>query len=422
MIDIAFVISFAFIGTILGCITGLVPGFHVNNLALLLLSASPSILAFLSPCGELASLLVGAMVVSASIAHTFVNIIPSTFIGAPEEDTALVLLPAHSMLLEGRGYGAISLSAVGSFGAAVMAFLFVVPFRFTLCSPLNLYWVIRRIIPWILLAITLILVLTEKSGKHIVYAALIFSLSGIFGMEILHMNSHSIVGMEVSLLFPALAGLFGVPTLLHSFSSPSLPEQIIEEETAPGSWKDIAAGTVSGAFVSILPGVTSAVATIMAMVARRKSDRKNVIVTLSSVNTATSFFVLVVLFMVERARSGSAIVLGELMDVERWSGTLPPQSLCYLMISVIVSAIVSYHATKFLGRIIATHISRISYGTIAKSSVALISAMVLAFTGLTGIVVLITGTLIGMLCLELRVRRSLGMGVLILPIMLTYFL
>ncbi|RLF61741.1 MAG: hypothetical protein DRN33_06460, partial [Thermoplasmata archaeon] len=68
MIDIAFVISFAFIGTILGCITGLVPGFHVNNLALLLLSASPSILAFLSPCGELASLLVGAMVVSASIA------------------------------------------------------------------------------------------------------------------------------------------------------------------------------------------------------------------------------------------------------------------------------------------------------------------------------------------------------------------
>jgi len=428
MVDIVIIISFALIGTSLGCITGLVPGFHANNVAIILLSLYGSISAFLLSISfiksEMVPVIVGIIIVSTSIAHTFVNIIPSTFIGAPEEDTALLLLPAHSLLLEGEGYGAISLSAAGSYGAVMMAFILLIPFRFLIGPPGNFYWVINRIIPWILLAISAVLILTERSKRHVLYAMVVFLLSGAFGIEIMGMDSSSLFDMKISLLFPALAGLFGMPTLVHSLNVPSLPEQRLGEKEVDfiEGWKDVATGTIAGAIVSLLPGVTSAVATIMAMVARRKKDRENVIVTLSAVNTATSFFVLAVLFMVEKARSGSAIVLSEIINVERWNDVIPPYSLCYLMMAVVITSLVSYYATKFFGKIVALHISRIPYGMVARASVAFIFVMVALFTGVTGIAVLATGTFIGLLCLELGVRRSLCMGALILPIMFTYFL
>jgi len=418
MMDVALIISFALIGTALGCITGLVPGFHANNVAIILLSLYGSIKS------EMIPILIGIIIVSTSIAHTFVNIIPSTFIGAPEEDTALLLLPAHSLLLEGEGYGAISLSAAGSYGAVMMAFILLIPFRFLIGSPGNFYWVINRIIPWILLAISAVLILTERSRRHVLYGMTVFLLSGIFGMEIMGMDSSSLFDMNISLLFPALAGLFGMPTLVHSLNVPSLPEQRLEEKEVDflEGWKDVATGTIAGALVSLLPGVTSAVATIMAMVARRKKDRENVIVTLSAVNTATSFFVLAVLFMVGKARSGSAIVLSEIINVERWDNVIPPYSLCYLLMTVVITSLLSYYATKFFGKIIALHISHIPYGMIVKASVAFIFVMVALFTGVTGVAVLATGTLIGLLCLELGVRRSLCMGVLLLPLIVIYFL
>ena len=139
-------------------------------------------------------------------------------------------------------------------------------------------------------------------------------------------------------------------------------------------------------------------------------------------NTATSFFVLSVLFTIGKTRSGSTIVVNEIMSVDRWNAVIPPYSLCYLFMAVIIAAFFSYYATKLLGKKVAEHISSIPYGILVKLSVIFISAMIFLFTGFIGIVTLITGTFIGMLCLELGVRRSLCMGVLILPIMLTYLL
>ncbi|MEA2054413.1 MAG: tripartite tricarboxylate transporter permease [Candidatus Thermoplasmatota archaeon] len=428
MLELFIVISFAFIGAIIGCITGLIPGLHVNNIALILLSLSGTIAFSLSTVSiiesEIVPILVCVIIIATSISHTFVNIIPSTFLGVPEEDTALVLLPAHSMLLEGKGYGAISLSAMGSFGAIIMSFILLIPFRFLIGPPVNFYGLLGEIIPWILLAISIALIGTEKSTRHVAYAILIFLLSGIFGMLAMDADVSSPIGIHASLLFPALAGLFGVSTLFHSFNTNVLPEQKLDDEKfdfIEGS-KDVGTGVIAGSIVSILPGVTSAVATIMAMVARGKKDRKNVIVTLSAVNTATSFFVISVLFMIGKARSGSAIVINEIMEIDRWSSAAPPYSLCYLLIAVVVTACLSYYATKSLGKIIAKHISSIPYNTVAKISVITIFIMVFLFTGFTGIVALIAGTLIGLLCLELGVRRSTCMGVLLLPIMLTYFL
>ena len=42
MFEIILVIIFAVLGTSLGVLTGLVPGLHVNNIAVIMLSAAPS--------------------------------------------------------------------------------------------------------------------------------------------------------------------------------------------------------------------------------------------------------------------------------------------------------------------------------------------------------------------------------------------
>jgi len=99
--------AFSMLGVMLGTITGIVPGFHPNNVAFIVLSISPLILGqlhFLTAFFPSANILVlvASTILAASVAHTFLSFIPAAFIGAPEGDTALCVLPAHRLLLEGK--------------------------------------------------------------------------------------------------------------------------------------------------------------------------------------------------------------------------------------------------------------------------------------------------------------------------------
>lgn len=415
MMDLFSLLAISILGSLIGCMTGLIPGLHVNTIALLLLSAAPIFFgdSFILP---------SSLIVAASISHTFLNIIPSTFIGAPEEDTALVLLPAHAMLLEGNGYKAISISATGSLGAILFSFLIVIPFRFLFGS--SFYTIFKDLIPWILLAISIVLIATEKSMKHILSALFIFFLSGIFGVLIFDLSLSSPIHAPASPLFPALAGLFGMPTLLLSLTERKIPPQSIEEADVDAieGGKGVGIGTISGCMVSILPGVTSAVATIIALVTRGKRKKEDVIITLSAVNTANAFFVIIALFVIERARSGAALAIQEMENILQWDGIIPPSSLCFFLIAIIVASIIAYYATKFLGKIIAKNISSIPYPILGKITILTLFFLILVFTGTMGICIFIVATFIGLLCLEFRVRRSLCMGILLLPILITYLL
>ena len=106
MLQLILVISFCILGVITGIATGLLPGLHVNNIALILLSLSGTIVtsfSFLFDYGiseQFILVLISIYIISTSISHTFHDVIPSTFLGAPDPDTALQVLPAHSLLVE----------------------------------------------------------------------------------------------------------------------------------------------------------------------------------------------------------------------------------------------------------------------------------------------------------------------------------
>ncbi len=249
---------------------------------------------------------------------------------------------------------------------------------------------------------------------------MLYLIAGVFGVAVFELQPTPLLNLPGSLLFPALSGLFAIPTLLHAMHATAVPEQEVESDDISPGIPDVGTGTAAGAAVSVLPGVTAAVATVLALVARGRRRAENIIVTLSAVNTSNAFFVLAALFVIGRARSGSATVIQELLSIERWHASLPPPALPLLLISVVIAALASYFFTRAAGRAVARHISSVPYRWVALATIAGIAVMAALFTGPVGLLCLLAGTLVGLLCLEWRVRRSVLMGVLLLPILLYY--
>jgi putative membrane protein len=446
MLDFLLLILFCIAGVFLGIITGLLPGLHVNNVALLLLSFSSSIVAICSPLftygisAPFILLLIAGFMISVSVSHSFHDTIPTTFIGAPEEETALSVLPAHTLLLKGEGYKAVALAALGSYGAILFCFALLYPLRFLLGPPLALYDVIKEIMLWVLLSIVLLMISTEKtritefgsSGKipsllGMLFAAFVFILSGMFGLIIFEVHLTSPIGLPAPVLFPALAGLFGIPPLLTSlFTKPTIPKQKIEPLTQNNIEKkssiiSILTGSTAGIFVSLIPGLTTATGTVLAMNLRQKSSHEQTIVTLSAVNTAATFSVTMMLFLIQRARSGVTLAVKDIIPIEPWDSSTMPFELLYLLMFLLLSGALSFFLTLFIGRLFAEKFHIIPYQKLVAFTLLFVCVLIILFTGLYGLVVLAVATSIGFLPLSWGVRRSHCMGVLLIPIIL-YFL
>jgi len=258
------------------------------------------------------------------------------------------------------------------------------------------------------------------------FATFVFFLSGIFGLLIFNYHLESPLGLPAPVLFPALAGLFGMPTLLTSLSStPKIPEQKVEplllnKIEKKASIISVVTGSLAGMLVSILSGVTTATGTILAMNARQKSSQEQTIITLSSVNTAATFSVITILFIVLRPRSGVTIAVNELITVEAWSNLLMPTALVYLLMFLILSGVLSYFICLYIGKLFAEKFHNIPYRSLVLFTIGFVLVLVILFTGVLGLVVLFSATCIGLLPLYWGVRRSHCMGVLLLPIILSF--
>jgi len=75
----SFLLLSVVIGFILGIFSGLVPGIHTNTFSFILAAFSPILdeLGFSPVC-------VAAIIISNALTHTFLDIIPSVFLGAPD--------------------------------------------------------------------------------------------------------------------------------------------------------------------------------------------------------------------------------------------------------------------------------------------------------------------------------------------------
>jgi putative membrane protein len=387
-------------GCILGCslgvVTGLTPGIHVNTLL--------PFLAFLPGSGE-----VGACIIfSLAVTHTVLDFIPSTLFGVPDADTALSVLPAHTLLLSGRGYEAIKLTVMGSLGALILSCVIAVPLMY--CIPV-VYQGVSPYLKYILLALVVFIIGSETSLTKIGYAAFIFVLSGVYGYIVL--SGHIIP--ENVVLFPVFCGLFGMSTLLYSLRGQNqIPLQPIDSRVHLQTLQiflNIVKGTVAGVMVSLFPGIGPAHATAVLSI---RSSPRQFLVAVSGVNTANAVCALIGLYAFGKARSGAVAAIQDITHITK------PCVILLLSCSLIAAGIASV-AALYIARSILGILSHLPYRNVTAFICVVLLVMSYVITGLTGWLVMGIGCCIGILPILLGVRRSHCMGVLLFPILIYSF-
>lgn len=392
------VLAYAVAGVALGVVTGLIPGLHVNNLTPFLVTLAAG-----------ASSGMAALIVAMSITNVFINYIPSTFLGAPEEGTELSVLPAHRLLLEGRGYQAIKLTTIGCLGGLIISAVLTLPFMLVITPA---YELLRPQMHWLLAAIVISMVALERSWRGVIWATAIFLASGLLGLLTLDTN---LLPADAALM-PLLSGLFGVSVLLPSIAScGSLPEQHADEEPIDlrSGAKPLLAGTAAGALTGVIPTIGPSQGTVMAQLATRSSGTEDFLVAVSSVNTSKAIFSFIAIFAIGRARSGAAIAVGEILD----TGSVGP--LLLIGAALFAGGIAAILHLK-IGKLAARYMDRFPYRALCVAVLVFMVALTAYYSGLAGILVLATATALGMLPAAANVKRTHSMGVITLPCIL-YF-
>jgi putative membrane protein len=390
------------IGVLLGTVSGIIPGVHANTLAGVLLSLQVALLSFFGPL-----VLAGAMF-AALITHTFVDAIPSTFLGIPDADTSLAVLPAHALCLEGNGEEAIRIAALGSACAMVIAVPLSIICFFLLpaLQPYFDWWI------GILLIATMgyMIVTSESPG----WAFALFCVSGILGIFALYyafLSWHTLAGSS-AILMPLLTGLFGISVLLTA-SQGTMPEQHfrgirMEDRTI---MKYSIVGTFAGVAVGWLPGLSTASAnSVLASFIGYEKNRRTYILATSAANTSNAFIGLAALFALSRMRNGVMVAISE----------LPLPTISELTVIGVLAACAAYGITVSMSRS-ASWFNGINGGMLNHSVIAFIVILCIILTGPFGVVILILATALGLVPHLVNIPRVFCMGAIIAPVILFSF-
>lgn len=391
-------LAYVLAGVALGTVTGMIPGLHVNNLTPVLIAVAAG-----------ASTEVVALIVAMSITNVFISYIPSTFLAVPGEGTELSVLPAHRLLLEGRGYQAIKLLTSGCLGGLMLSTVLALSFM-TIIGPI--YDLIKPQIHWLLLAVSIVMISLEKTWKKILWAIAIFLMSGLLGLLALNAG---IMPADTALL-PLLSGLFGVSVLLPSIvNCSSFPEQYTEEEPVhiQNYFKPVCAGTAAGMLTGIVPSIGPSQGTVLAQLVTRTRGTEEFLISVSSVNTSKAIFSFIAIFAIGRARSGAAVAVERIMD----AGNIDP--LLIIGVALLAGGIAAVLQLQ-LGKLAAKHMEHLPYRGLGVAVLAFILGLTFYWSGLTGILVLTTATAIGILPALTTVKRTHAMGVLMLPCILFF--
>jgi putative membrane protein len=419
MLDIALAACIA-LGFALGIISGLTPGLHLNNFAAMLLAVSPQLMSH-----GLTPFQMACIILAASISQTFFDAIPAIFLGAPDSETALTVLPGQRLMLEGRGIEAVRLSALGSAGSVLFAILLIIPLSWIVSS---YYDYLTKYVGILLLAIALMMVRSERgpwiegqgSWVHWKYkslASLLFLTSGLLGIFAFNHEEmlSSPLGLEPQVLLPLLSGIFGASSLLLSLSTETkIPEQKESEIKLSSSAlaKAVFSGGLGGSVVAWIPGVSPSVAAITARLGAIPSPEE-FLVSIAGVNTANALFSLVALYVIDKPRSGAAAAIQELM-------TLDQSILAQMILIVVIVAAASYLACIGAARLAGRAISRLNYRLLCLGVLVFLVAMTYAFTGIFGMFIFFLSTVVGLIAPVAGIHRTHAMGVLMLPLIMRY--
>ena len=401
------------LGILLGTATGLIPGLHVNTITVLMLSLLP-----LFPDPLHLAVLLTAMATT----HTFLDFIPSIFLGAPEEGTVLSVLPGHKLLLQGRGMEAVRITALASLYGVLFSLVLLAAAYFLI--PLA-YPLIRSVIAYVLIAAALLLLLRERSPERILWASFVFFISGLLGYvslnHIASLSTHQI-------FFPLFSGLFGLSTLLFAITSGESHHPQDPGANIKLTRRDLAAhsliGSLGGLLVGLLPAVSPSQIGIFFQELVNLKDKTNgkleelhprrFLTIIGSLNTADAIFSIFALYLIANPRSGVSVAIQDLF------GTLDLPVFAALCATMLATGIIAYSIHLEMGRLFASFASRIDFRKLSAGVFISLILMIFALTGPLGILIAMVSLTIGLIPPLVGVSRTHTMGVLILPTILFF--
>lgn len=393
------------LGVCSGIVTGLIPGIHINLVSVLLVSLSAYLLGFTDP------IVLAVFIIAMGVTHTFLDAIPSIFLGAPDADMVLSVLPGHKLLLEGRGYEAVKLTVIGSFFSLLLVIIimpFLIPFL-----PL-IYKFLEPYIGYILILVVLFMILKEKGLNNKFWSFYVFFLSGILGLLVLNMPNLS------QPLFPMLSGLFGISALIISFSqNVEIPKQRVTEGVYVKFGKKLralGAAVFCGSLTGLFPGLGAAQASVIGMELVGNIGIYGFLILVGGINTVNFVFSIATFYTLQKARNGAIVAIMEIIK------SINLNELIIFIAAALIAGGIAVFLALYFTRIFSKLISLVNYKILCILIILLISILSFVFGGILGLVVLAASTSIGILAPLIGVKRSHAMGCLLLPVILFFVL
>lgn len=388
------------VGILAGIFTGLAPAVHINLIASILVSY----VSFVSPYFSLLALVV--FIVSMSVTHTFIDFIPSIFLGAPQEDNFLAILPGHQMFMEGKGFSAVVYTLKGAlFGIGIL--LVFTPI-FILFLP-SIYSFVSKFIPFLLIFISFYIIFRDK---EVVWSLIIFTMAAFLGIFSFNLPVKDP-------LLPLLTGLFGLSSIIISLKDKvQMSSQQIESVrnitlTRKEFVRSSLAAVIFSPLCSFLPGIGSSHATTLASEIIQL-DRKGFLFLSGAINTAIMSLSFIAVYVIGRARSGSAAAVKTILQ------NITFYDIIVIASSILISGILAYYLGIIIARVSVKFIEKVNYHRISICVIIILLLVNIIFTNLLGIIVLLTATAIGIFCILSGIKRINLMASLIVPAIIFY--
>ncbi len=387
------------IGILVGTITGLTPGIHNNLVSVLVLAWLPAIT-------TVEPLTVAVFIVALAITHTLTDFIPSIYLGAPEEDTFLAVLPGHELLKEGKGHEAVTLALYGSL-AAIPVILIAIPFFMYFGTAMETK--IIPFLPFLLIFVVMYMILREE---NILSALIVFLLAGFIGFATFNLPVREP-------LLPLLTGLFGVSGILLSLKSKSFipKQQITSLREIKLKKKDLRNAFLGSLLIapvcSFLPAIGSGYAALISSELFAQS-RKGFLFLVGSLNTIVMILSFVIIYSIGKSRTGAAAALEKLLQ------NISTSDLTIILIASLITIIMSFLITHAISRVCAKVISKVNYRKVSFVVLVVLIGVTIFFSNLLGLLVLIAGASLGIFAITSNIKRIHLMGSLLIPTILYY--
>lgn len=405
-------------GTVAGLATGLVPGVHVNTVCTVVLAVAASL-------GPVAAVGLSAM----AVAHATASLLPSTYLGAPGEETLMSALPAHRLLLEGRGPDAVRAGLDGGLAGLAVAVAVALPYKWLLGEPGRLLDALDTAMLWVLLAVLAFLLLRDARGgwRAVAWSAAVLALSGAVGLLGTRVTVAALVPVATTPLLPMLSGLFGTPALLETLRAmPQVPDQRpaahLPAHLRRLARRGVGLGVAAAAATAVLPGMSSSVAAAVAAAGSksvaRAEDARPMLATLAAIAGAHVVLTFVVLWLSLRARTGLAVAVQQLWGVAPWAAGPAPLPLRLLLLGCLAAGLLAYVGTALMAGPAARTLPRLDQRAVAAVALAVMLAVVVLFSGPWGLALHLVAVAVGLVPLAAGLGRVHLTGCLLVPVVL----